>query len=434
MKPGPGSRGSPSPLANRLATLTLFRLLFLSLLLGIFGRWYLRNLQWTFSVQVALIALACGFALAGVYAAVLRSGKRLTELAYAQLIFDQFTWTALVYVTGGPNSGATSLYGLTALTGAILDGLPAAALAAAVGYGNYFVLCALAMTGVLGAPPDQTDTLFPTSAAQIVYPLGLNALVLVVVTLLAGYLAERLKIAGGKIVEVTERAVRAERLAQLGRLAAGLAHEIRNPLGSIAASVELLRDSRALSDDERHLCDIINNESHRLNDLVSDMVDLARPKPPEISPTDVASLANDVVQLASTLGRSAQDVKVVYQGPGVEQHVVVQADSRQFRQVLWNLVRNGVQSTLPGTEVTVRVLQTAQNVVVEVVDRGPGIAQEARDHLFDAFFTTRSHGAGIGLAVVKRIVDEHGWEIEVADSGAEGEQSTTFRVLIPLKT
>lgn len=426
-----GVRESDSGLAKRLATLTLLRLLFLSLLLGIFGRWYLRNLQWTFSVQVALVALACGFALAGLYAAILRSGRKLQELAYAQLVFDQFTWTALVYVTGGPNSGATSLYGLSALTGAILDGLPAAALAAAVGYGNYLVLCALVLAGVIGAPPDQPDTPFPTTVEQIVYPLGLNALVLVVVTLLGGYLAERLKIAGGKIAEATERAVRAERLAQLGRLAAGLAHEIRNPLGSISASVELLREAKALSEDERRLCDIIGIESHRLNDLVSDMVDLSRPKPPEIAPTDVASLASDVVQLAARLGRAAQDVTVVYDGPAKGESLQVPADSRQFRQVIWNLVRNAVQSTGPGTEVMVRVRRSASLAVVEIIDRGPGIAPEAREHLFDAFFTTRSHGAGIGLAVVKRIVDEHGWSIEV-DSANEGGPTTTFRVLIPL--
>jgi two-component system sensor histidine kinase HydH len=79
------------------------------------------------------------------------------------------------------------------------------------------------------------------------------------------------------------------------------------------------------------------------------------------------------------------------------------------------------------------VQRTAEAVVVEVIDRGPGIAKEAREHLFDAFFTTRSHGAGIGLAVVKRIVDEHGWAIEVLDSGPTGERSTTFRVLISLR-
>ncbi|MBI5533428.1 MAG: two-component sensor histidine kinase [Deltaproteobacteria bacterium] len=428
-----GLRDETSALGNRLATLTLLRLGFLSILLLIVGRWYLRDLQWTFSTQIALIALACGFALAGIYAAVLRSGKKLQELAYAQLIFDQCTWTALVYVTGGANSGASSLYGLTVLTGAILDGLPAAAFAGAVGYLNYFVLCMLSVTHVLGGPTDQSDVPYADTPEQIIYPLGLNALVLVVVTLLSGYLAERLKSAGGKIVEVTERAVRAERLAQLGRLSAGLAHEIRNPLGSISASVELLRDARGLGEDDRRLCDIISSEAQRLNDLVTDMVDLSRPSKPELAPTDVPRVAREVVQLAARFGRSAQDVKVVYEGPEAEGEVVVQADSRQLRQLIWNLVRNGVQSTAPGTQVTVCVDKQPGHVLVEVNDQGPGISPEARDHLFDAFFTTRSHGAGIGLAVVKRIVDDHDWTIEVSGLG-EGDGKTAFRVLIPAKS
>jgi len=128
------------------------------------------------------VAAACGFALAGIYAAWLRTGRRLRQLGYAQLLFDQLTWTVLVYVSGGANSGATSLYGLTVLTGAIIDGLPAAALAAAVGYLEFLALCVLMATRSLPPPPDQVDVAYATSLAQIVYPVGLNLIVIVVVT------------------------------------------------------------------------------------------------------------------------------------------------------------------------------------------------------------------------------------------------------------
>ncbi len=94
-------------------------------------------------------------------------------------------------------------------------------------------------------------------------------------------------------------------------------------------------------------------------------------------------------------------------------------------------MRNAVQATAPGTEVTVRVEPGPHRVLVEVLDRGPGIAPEAREHLFDAFFTTRSHGAGIGLAVVKRIVDDHGWDIDVSGPGDGETGCTRFRVTIP---
>ncbi len=417
--------GEDSLLASRLAQLTLARLVFLSLILVILGRLQLRDVQLrAFSVQVALVALSVGFALAAVYAALLRKGKHLRPLAFVQLVFDQVTWTTLVYVSGGATSGATSLYGLTILTGAILGGLPAAAFAAAVGSLCYVTLVGLMVASILPVPPDQRDVIYAVTIDQAVFPLGINLLVLLVVTLLAGFLAERLRLTGGLLAEAKSRAAKAERLAQLGQVAAGLAHEIRNPLGSIAASIELLRSAPDLTDEDRSLCDIIQRESARLNDLVGDMLDLTRAKVPQPGPTDLGQLAREVVVLASRLSRSGSDVHVLYEGP--DAGPVITADASQVRQVLWNLVRNAVQAAAPGTPVTVRVYHDPRRrVAFAVTDEGPGIPESARNQLFDAFFTTRTHGSGIGLAVVKQIVDAHGWSIHV-DSG-EG-KGTSFRV------
>lgn len=414
-------------LGKRLATTTLLRLVFLSALLGILGQWHLRQVQWrAFSVQVALVALALGFALAGVYAVVLRSGRYYQHLAYIQIIFDQATWTVLAYLSGGATSGATSLYGLTVLTGAVLGGLGLAATAAAVGFLFYAALCVLMVTDVLGVPPDQLDVPYATTLEAIVGPAALNLLVLLVVTLLTGYLAERLRLTGGKLEEATERALRAERLAYLGKIAAGLAHEIRNPLGSISASIELLRDAPGLTDDDRHLCSIIHGESARLNDLVSDMLNLAKPRQPEITTVDLVATSREITTLAQRSGRGSKDVDVVLDSP--VDPVLIEADAAQLRQLIWNLVRNAVQSTNPNTDVTIRIQPQRGKTQLEIIDHGQGIGEEARDHLFEAFFSTRARGSGIGLAVVKRIADDHGWPLEVESEEGAG---TVFRVLVP---
>ena len=420
------------PLARRLAWVVGARVVLLSVALGAVA---VVNIKRGFdvgstTVQVAIATVAFAFALAGLYAAVLRTGRGLERLATAQLVLDQATWTVLVYLTGGAASGATSFYGLTCLLGAFLVGLGGATIAALAGVTCYSVLALALHTGKLLPPPDQPRDVYAITGEELSYYLLLNVLVMVVVTLLAAYLAERLKTAGGRIVEAEARAESAERMAELGRLATALAHEIRNPLGSIAGSVQLLRTGSALSDDDRKLCEIIQREASRLNDLVTDMMDVARPKKPDFALVDASHTAREVVALAGQSGRGVSDVNVTFAGP---ESALIRADPSQLRQLVWNLVRNAVQASTVEDTVTVRVeVEASAGVVLTVSDMGVGMDPEAMAHLFDAFFTTRSRGTGIGLAVVKRIADEHGFSLDVKSERGSG---ATFGVKLgPLRT
>jgi two-component system sensor histidine kinase HydH len=395
-------------LANRLAWITGLRLGFLTLLLVSTAFFYLRGALGVYpqSQSIVFSTIGAAYALAAIYATVLRSGRQLQRLAEAQIVLDQLTWTAIVYVSGGATSGATSFYGLTCLVGAILIGLRGAAIAAVSGITIFAVLCAGFASRTILPPRDQGAANYVVDWDGMVYPFAVNALGIVVVALLAGYLAERLRRTGGALAEANERALAAERLALLGRVAAGLAHEIRNPLGSISGSIEMLREAPGLSDEDRRLCDIVQREAARLNHLVSDMMDLSGPRKPVPDDVDVAALAREVVELASRSDRSGSgDVTVEYRGP--EGALRARCDPAQMRQVLWNLVRNGVQATGAGTTVTVSVSAVAERVEMAVTDEGPGITKEAAFKIFDAFYTTRAGGAGIGLAVVRRIIEDH---------------------------
>jgi signal transduction histidine kinase len=409
------------------------RLLFLTVLFGLTGVYYLRIgfVFGSLSMRVLFYTLLAAYAAAGVFFILLKRRRHLGELVYVELVVDQAIWTVLCYVTGGATSGATALYGLTALLGSILIG-PRGALATAVAGGTaYSLLCAGFVAGLLGVPPDQDPAAYITEPLPLAYPYFINLLVLTVVALLAEYLAERLRVTGGRLQEATQRAQDAERLASLGRIAAGLAHEIRNPLGSIVGSVQLLRSAKGLEEESRHLCLIVERETARINNLVEDMMQLARPHRPVLTEVDVARTTREVVSLAMQSGRGS-DVVVRYDGPDEGGRLLVHADAGQLRQVVWNLVRNAVQASSPGDEVLVRAFQMAPDggrslplAVLEVHDDGPGIGLEARERIFDAFFTTRSSGIGIGLAVVKQIVDDHGWTIDVDSSAGRG---ATFRV------
>jgi signal transduction histidine kinase len=412
------------PLARRLAWVVGARVVFLVVAIGALA---FVNVKKGFDVgsttiQIVVVVVAASFALAGVYAAALRTGRALVELAATQLVLDQATWTVLVYLTGGAASGATSFYGLTCLLGGFLIGLRGSAIAGVTGVAFYATLTVALHTGRLAPPPDQAPGIYAVSGEQLAYYLVLNVLVLVVVTLLTSYLADRLRAAGGRIVEAEARAESAERLAVLGRLAAGLAHEIRNPLGSIAGSAQLLRTSQVLSEEDRKLCEIIQREAARLNDLVSDMMDVARQRKPELRTVDVSRLGREVVALASRSGRAVSDVSIVFDG---DVSVCVSADASQLRQLIWNLVRNAVQASTAGGTVGVRVEDVQGKITLVVEDDGVGIDPDARERLFDAFFSTRTHGTGIGLAVVKRIADEHGFSIVVESERGSGAR---FRV------
>lgn len=412
-----------STLGARLAWLTGLRLLLLLALLGATAFFYLRgNLTaYPASMRIVFATFGGGFALSVGYALWLRHGRALGALAWTQLVFDPLTWTALVYVSGGAASGATSFYGLTCVLGAALVGLRGAIVAGAISVVLYGVLGLGLHEGWVAAPRDQAA--YATAGSALAYPLLVNVLGIAIVALLAGSLARRLQATGGALADATRRYREAERFAELGRLASWLAHEIRNPLGSIRGSIEMLRESPAMSHEDRALCDIAARETSRLNDLVGDMLDLSRPRKPVAEAVDVAALAKDVALLA---GRSAASgTTVAYEGPA---SALARCDGAQMRQVVWNLVRNALQASPAGEKVTVRV-EHGERVVLTVTDAGKGVGTEEAGRIFDAFYTTRTHGAGIGLAVVKRIVDDHaafGAAISVTE-GSEG-KGASFRV------
>lgn len=377
---------------------------------------------WSFTLQLVIATLMFGFAETGIYALLLKRSRHLSSLALVQVIGDQLLWTMVVYLTGGASSGATSLYGVSCVVGAILCGPRGAVVGAASGAVAYVGLVFAMATGVLSPPPDQPALAYELTASQLAYHGLFTLLVLVSVAALASYLARRLDSAGTLVRAAELRAKQAERMAGFGRLAAGLAHEIRNPLSSISGSIRILRGGPGLDDEDRQLCDIIEREAGRLNDLVADMLDLARPRRPDVRRADLARTAREVVELAARSGRAAGDVLVEYSGP---ESLLVAADDAQLRQLVWNLVRNAVQASSAGQIVAVSVTDAIDGPRLEVADRGVGIPPEAQERLFDAFFTTRSQGTGIGLAVVKRIADEHGFSVDVESVRGQG---ALFRV------
>jgi two-component system sensor histidine kinase PilS (NtrC family) len=227
---------------------------------------------------------------------------------------------------------------------------------------------------------------------------------------------------------------RSEKFAAIGKMAAGIAHEIRNPLASISGSIQMLQRTQSMDATNKRLMDIVTREVERLNGLITDFLKFARPAPPELERVRLAALLQEVVEVfrymqTQTEGGPRYDVDVQI---GETLEVVV--DPRQIKQVIWNLLNNAVEAMPSGGLVQIAAAVVGRAgapddvVEVKVSDPGTGIPAEHLGRIFDPFFTTKSRGSGLGLALVHRIIEEHGGQIDVT---SEPDRGTTFTLRLP---
>lgn len=228
-----------------------------------------------------------------------------------------------------------------------------------------------------------------------------------------------------ELTELRRTAERAERLAALGRLAAALAHEIRNPLGSISGSVQLVRDSAELEEEDRRLLGIVLREVDRLNGLVNTMLQVGRPRDPTRVRTGLVALTRDVIEVAR---RDLKNPGVAIELSTSAPEVSAWIDGDQVRQVIWNLLNNALAHAPANSVIHIDVLRDEGSAVWTIEDEGPGVPAEARGHLFDMLYSKRPHGVGLGLALVDQIVRAQGGEVSVVSPPGQGAK---FQVRLP---
>jgi two-component system sensor histidine kinase PilS (NtrC family) len=218
---------------------------------------------------------------------------------------------------------------------------------------------------------------------------------------------------------------RADRLAVVGVLAAGLAHEIRNPLAAMCGSIELLSKSPKLGQHEKRLMHVVRAEGERLEALVMDFLAFAKPASPNLSAIEAGPL---VVETVDVFRREAvlKNISVTVE---VDRGVRLSVDVNQIKSVLWNLLGNARDATERGGRIAVRLRRQEGQALLEVEDSGQGIASDDLPRIFDPFFTTKADGTGLGLAIVHRVVEAHGGRIAVRSEPGHG---STFSVALPL--
>ncbi len=225
---------------------------------------------------------------------------------------------------------------------------------------------------------------------------------------------------------------RQEKLASLGVFATGIAHEIRNPLTAIKVRLFTLKSSHRPGTSEAEDLEVIRAEIDRLENIVRDFLQFARPAEPEFQVLSASQYLREIQNLLqSDLARSAVELKL-----DLRAEVRIRVDPNKLKQVLINFIRNGAESMAAGGVVTLRLRQDEQllhgrrvhAVVIDIVDQGHGIPPEVQKRLFDPFFTTKEAGTGLGLSISARIVEKHGGVIQYQTQPGHG---TTFSIVLP---
>ena len=221
-----------------------------------------------------------------------------------------------------------------------------------------------------------------------------------------------------------------QRLAAVGEMAAGIAHEIRNPLASMAGSIQILRAELPLTPDQSQLMDIVLRESDRLNETIRGFMSFAKPQRAKTADVDVRLLVTDAARLLENNAEVTERHQIVVDVPA--QPVIYHADEAQLRQIVWNLATNGLRAMPEGGRLRLAAHADAASheVIIGVHDQGVGIASEDMDGIFQPFRGGFARGTGLGLSIVHRIASDYGGEVRVTSEKGRG---TSVEVALPVE-
>jgi len=246
-----------------------------------------------------------------------------------------------------------------------------------------------------------------------------------IVAWVAGALVESERRQRAKLKEAQEELIQANKFKVLGELASGMAHEIRNPLGSIQGSLEILKEDYKEGDKKAEFLNILFKEIKRLNRVVTDFLSYARPSKPALVSCDLNQLIQESLSIVKPEADKKQIALSTYFNTKLPQ---IQADLSQLKQAFLNLLLNSLQAFDTAGEISVSSEVNHGWITVEIKDSGPGISPENLPKVFIPFFTTKKEGVGLGLGIVERIIQNHQGKITVESQTGKG---TVFTIKLP---
>ncbi|MCU0585408.1 MAG: ATP-binding protein [Desulfobacterales bacterium] len=411
-------------LKNKLWKLIAARILFSSLLLG--STLFLQFNR-AGSLEAAPLAVlygltACIFMLSAGYALALLRLRRYRVFAYLQTIVDTALVTVILLVTGGFSSPFSFLYLVVIVTSSLLLPRRGTVLVAALCSVQFGLLADFEYYGLL-AWFDGPETLSAYAAGwdQVATQIVTILAACIVVAFLSSFLADQAVRTRRELRVMEAHVKRVEKMAGVGEMAAGLAHEIKNPLAGLAGAIQLLREEIRYDPDHDRLMQIILREADRLSALVGNFLLYAKPPVGQSEPIDLHRALRETVELFGKKGTLNGRVSTTLKA---EPGIWVGMDPGHLRQVLWNLLINAADAIEgPGR---IRVELSAgkdRSACLKIADSGGGMPPETLASIFDPFFTTKANGTGLGLSIVHRILEAYDCRLDVESAPGQG---TTF--------
>lgn len=352
-------------------------------------------------------------------------GKYTTFQVYLQIFFDLLLITALVYYSGGLRGSFYFLYIFEIIAASVVLSNTAAYVTATLSG----ILFAGLIDGLyLGLIPQfEPGAPVPASLGAVITDVVTSWGVFFLVAFLVNYLTGNLRKTRVELDQAQKELELKKSLALAGEISAHLAHEIRNPLAAISGSVQVLRNELSLNGEQKDLMDIIIDESDRISHSIEQFLNLASPGKQTFMAVDLSKALKESITLLQRSGEL--NGKTVIEGNFETAEINCYGNSNQFKQIFWNLIKNSLKAMPEGGTLSINLHQKKKNEIeLTFKDTGEGMAEEDKQKLFEPFYSGFKTGKGIGMTVVRRIIDDYNGRIHVT---SELNKGTEITILLP---
>lgn len=407
-----------SDLQYKLKWLMLSRVLFITLL---FGSTLILHLSGSFPLEKSLYSLywliAIVFAISFIYRLLLYHISKRVLFAYFQMVVDTAFVTLIIFMTGSYASLFSFLYLVVIIYASMLLFRRGSLVTAALCSIQYGLMIYLEYQGLFESIGLENLAILPLSGAHMLYKIITMTIACFAVAFLSSILSEQERKTKQDLWKMEEHVKRVQKMAAIGEMAAGLAHEVKNPLASLRGAIQMLMEEIACNAEHDKLMRIVLREADRLSTLVGDFLLFAKPPAGKIETVNLGKALDEITDLFEKDNECA--------GIRIERELLpeiwVPIDPDHLRQILWNLLLNSAEAMRGNGRIGIRMYLTRnRHVIIEISDTGAGMPEDVVKSVFDPFYTTKQNGTGLGLSIVHRILEYYDTWLDIRSEVGNG--------------